>query len=77
MATEKGVEVEEPYHVSTYWGYSGFEHTEYTPNPSPRNPKPETRTTYWGYSGFEHTEYTPNPSTRNPKPETRTTYGGC
>mmetsp|Transcript_9069 Transcript_9069/g.20092 ORF Transcript_9069/g.20092 Transcript_9069/m.20092 type:complete len:268 (-) Transcript_9069:1035-1838(-) len=29
VVTEKGVEVEEPFHVSTYWGYSGFQHTEY------------------------------------------------
>jgi len=27
--TEAGVEVEEPYEVSTYWGYSAFQHTEY------------------------------------------------
>ena len=27
--TAAGIEVEEPYEVSTYWGYSAFQHTEY------------------------------------------------
>jgi 20S proteasome subunit beta 7 len=27
--TETGVEITEPYHLSTYWGYKNFEHTEY------------------------------------------------
>jgi 20S proteasome subunit beta 7 len=27
--TAAGVEIEEPFHVSTYWGYEGFKHTEY------------------------------------------------
>lgn len=27
--TAEGVNVEEPYEVSTYWGYSAFKHTEY------------------------------------------------
>lgn len=27
--TAAGVEIEEPYEVSTYWGYSAFKHTEY------------------------------------------------
>jgi hypothetical protein len=24
-----GISISEPYHLSTYWGYKGFEHTEY------------------------------------------------
>jgi hypothetical protein len=27
--TAAGVEVGEPYEVSTYWGYKAFQHTEY------------------------------------------------
>ena len=27
--TAAGVEIAEPYDVSTYWGYDGFKHTEY------------------------------------------------
>ena len=27
--TAAGFEIEEPFHVSTYWGYEGFRHTEY------------------------------------------------
>uniref|UniRef100_A0A6U5BXA0 Proteasome subunit beta n=1 Tax=Hemiselmis andersenii TaxID=464988 RepID=A0A6U5BXA0_HEMAN len=27
--TEAGIDISEPYHLSTYWGYKAFEHTEY------------------------------------------------
>jgi len=27
--TAAGVEIGEPYEISTYWGYDGFKHTEY------------------------------------------------
>lgn len=27
--TAAGVEIEEPYEVSTHWGFEGFRHTEY------------------------------------------------
>ena len=27
--TAAGVEIGEPFDVSTYWGYEGFKHTEY------------------------------------------------